>query len=65
MAGEARARADLSKRGDGEFGDLGGVVFDLARVGEELGQFAVGGVDDPRLAVKRDRADPRGAGVKG
>ena len=37
-----RAGGDLAQRRDGEVGDLGGVVLDLARVGEVLGELAIG-----------------------
>ncbi len=61
----ARAGGDLAQRLDGQPGDLDGVVLDLAGVGEVLGQFAIGGVDDPRALVVGDRSHPRGPGVEG
>jgi hypothetical protein len=34
-------------------------------VGEVLGKFAVGGVDDLRSVIKGHRANPRSAGIEG
>ncbi len=58
-------RGDLAQGGDRQIGDLGGVVLDPARLGEELGEFAVGARDGLGRSVKGDRAHPGGAGVQG
>ena len=49
------ARGHLAQRGDGEIGDLQGVVFDLAGGGEVLGQLAVATRRRRRGRVQRRR----------
>ena len=56
---------DVAQRRHRQVGDLGGVVLDLAGVGEVLAQLPVGGVHHPGLVVEGDRAHPCGAGIEG
>src|SRR4029453_11946490 len=45
-------------RGDGDLGrpDLAGVVFDPARTGKDLREFALADGDDVRVVIEDDRA---------
>jgi hypothetical protein len=54
---------DLAQGGYGQVGDLGGVVLDLAGMGEELGQLAVGGPYDLPPGIERNCTDPGSPGV--
>ena len=65
LVGVGEAGSDLGQGGKDALEDLGGVVFDPARSGEILGEFAVGDVADPAAFIDDDGPYPGGPSVDG